>query len=133
VSGPVQTYRTLELHGQASRVDVPVVQPPLPPAANSAVTGQVILSPTCPGPQQPGQVCEGPYVGVTVQILDATGTVVATTTTDAQGAFSVPVVGGNYTVHIVTGAVLPSCPDTPAMAPNFEAASVVVTCDTGIR
>lgn len=126
VRGPLQLYSAVPLRGKAR--SVVSIQP-----GQASIHGVVTLSPTCPGPQRPGQVCEKPYADAAVVILDPQGKVVGSTMTNSAGIFNISVAPGAYTVHIDTPGLLPYCPDTPVKAPDGGIASVRINCDTGIR
>jgi hypothetical protein len=89
--------------------------------------GRVTLSPTCGGPVILGQVCEEPYVGVQVQILDSSNDLHANTITDADGMFSVKVKAGYYLVRILSLIVDPT--PIPLPYPYEEPASTETTGD----
>lgn len=126
IQGPLQTYLSRTLWGKASRVVF--LQPD-----RAVVIGEVTLSPTCPGPQRPGQICEQPFAGAVVQIVDSSGMVVETVKTNEKGLFEVSLDAGEYTVHIDSPGILPSCPDTAVRVPEKGSVLVDIVCDTGIR
>jgi len=64
----------------------------------SGIEGQVVLGPTCPGPERPGQVCEQPYP-TTVAMFDAQNQPLTSVQTDAQGQFRVSLAPGIYTLR----------------------------------
>jgi len=71
---------------------------PSPSESGLAVTGTVTASPGCPGPQRAESPCpDKPVPGAPVE-LAANGTVVARTTTDADGRFRVTVPAGTYEI-----------------------------------
>jgi hypothetical protein len=128
VQGPIQSYDTQDLFGRAS--EVAFIQPG---EMQSFVIGEITLSPTCPGPQRPGQSCVGPFAGATVQILDAINQVVATTKSDTNGLFATDLPAGSYTIHIDVAGRLPACNDKPVSVPKEGGTPVVLHCDTGLR
>jgi|GEM_PF-1599005 len=125
VEGPVQIYLTRWLRAQASHVDFFSME-------GSGVIGKVIRSPTCPGPQRPGQFCVGPLPDASVQVRDDMDTVVATAITDDRGLFSIRAEPGDYTVKIDSAGVWPHCPETPITIPD-RLVPMTINCDTGIR
>lgn len=125
VDGPLQTYVSQRLIGQASSVDFIV-------AEESGIFGRVTQSPTCGGPVRPGQHCQGPLAGATVQVVDDKERVVGTAVTDERGLFAVRTMPGDYTVEVAVDGVLPTCPDTRVKVPG-RIVVVSVQCDTGIR
>ena len=126
VSGQLQSYTTSKLSGEASHVAF--LQ-----SGQSSVIGEVTLSPTCPGPQRPGQKCVKPFAGAAVQLFDASNNPAGSATTNAAGLFAFSVLPGNYTVRVSTSGRLPRCPDTPVTVIENKSASVLIGCDTGIR
>lgn len=125
VKGVLESYSTQTMMGEARLVEFLTAQ--------SAVVGEVTLSPTCPGPQKPGQVCEKPFAGAAVQILDGYRMVVGSAVTNADGFFVIGIQPGEYTAHIETAGRLPRCPDAPVSVPEQGRAFVQIDCDTGIR
>lgn len=126
VKGPIQTYVAAAVNGRARHVDF--IAP-----GQSRIEGEVILSPTCPGPQRPGQICQKPFADAAVVIFDPQQKIVGSTMTNAQGKFAVDVAPGAYTVHIDTPGPLPHCPDTPVKVQDAGSTFVRINCDTGIR
>jgi len=125
VQGPLQSYLTGNLLAQASLVETP-------DSLGPGVFGKVRISPTCPGPQRPGQLCVGPLPDTDVELHDEDNQIVETTTTDEKGLFAIRSEPGNYTIHIVTSGIFPHCPETPVEISD-GLLSVTVDCDTGIR
>jgi hypothetical protein len=128
VQGPIQSYDTQDLFGRAS--EVAFIQPG---EMQSFVIGKITLSPTCPGPQRPGQSCVGPFAGATVQILDSLNGIIATTKSDANGLFAADLPAGSYTIHIDVAGSLPACHDKPVSVPKEGGTPVALHCDTGLR
>jgi hypothetical protein len=125
VKGPLQTYQTGRLHAKAGHAEFLSEGRP-------GVFGKVTISPTCPGPQQPGQICVGPLSDVPVQLRDELDQIVGTAITDEWGFFDIRSEAGDYTIHIETEGVFPVCPQTPVTVPDGLVA-VTIRCDTGIR
>ncbi len=126
VEGPLQTYRVKALLGKASRVEF--FQRP-----EAVVIGEVTLSPTCGGPQRPGQICEKPFAGAVVQLFDQFDTYVDSTKTNEKGLFELSAAPGEYMLRVETPGRLPSCPETPVRVPEDGKVMVEIDCDTGIR
>jgi len=82
----------------------------------SGVEGHVTLSPICPGPVRPGQVCEQPYQA-TITVLDQQGRTVAQVQSDKDGLFQIALVPGVYTLR----------PESPSRLPRASAQSVTVS------
>lgn len=68
-----------------------------------------------------------------MHVLDTADTLIARTSTDAEGMFAVSVPAGSYKVHVAVPGVLPRCPDTTVRVAKQSSASVVIHCDSGIR
>lgn len=108
-----------------------------PTTTDSGVTGAVRLGPTCPV-ESVGEPCDDrPAAGVTVTVslqvpgdAYAAGSVVARTTTDAEGTYRVAVEPGEYVVTADAGM---SCELMDARVADGAYARVDIPCDTGIR
>ena len=73
---------------------------------------------------------EGRYSGVTVQLLDASGNVVATTTTDKDGKYSFEhLLDGTYSVKVVKDGVLADADQTGDPDNKLDNASQPITLD----
>ena len=73
---------------------------------------------------------EGRYSGVTVQLLDASGNVVATTTTDKDGKYSFEhLPDGTYSVKVVKDGVLADADQTGDPDTTLDNASQPITLD----
>lgn len=125
VDGPLQTYFSPPLTGQASAVDFLA-------SDNSGVIGKVTQSPTCPGPQRPDQRCTGPLPNADVQLVDGSDVVQASAVTDAKGLFFLRAAPGEYTLQVATGDKLPSCQPVQITIPEMFVPAHI-RCDTGIR
>jgi hypothetical protein len=103
----------------------------------SGVSGRVLLGPACPVEVE-GQPCDDIMaVHATVTVSEqlpgeayAAGRVVATTTTDARGAFRVDVAPGEYVVTADAGM---SCELMDVRVAADAYSTMDVPCDTGIR
>jgi hypothetical protein len=107
-----------------------------PGAGQGTLTGDVQASPTCPV-EHVGQTCPpAPVPNRQVQILDGSGSVVAKTTTDKTGHFSVYLAAGAYVVKvaIVQGQVgiLQISPGNVTIVAG-QTTTVTIEMDTGIR
>ncbi|MBT4521985.1 MAG: carboxypeptidase regulatory-like domain-containing protein [Halieaceae bacterium] len=125
VDGPIQTHFMQSLLAQASQVD-------LFPTQETGIIGKLSLSPTCPGPLRPGQICIGPFADATVELIDDMDQVVGTAITNSQGLFIIRADPGNYTVDVVRSGGFPHCPPTAVKIPD-GVVSVRFTCNTGLR
>lgn len=109
-------------------------------ASRATPTGQlegtVVAGPTCPV-ERPDQPCPPRVVpGRTVRIETPQGSVIATTTTDAQGHFAFSLAPGSYLVRveIVPGSV-GMRQQTPGdvMVSAGSVTTIQIVLDTGIR
>lgn len=104
----------------------------------SGVAGRVQLGPQCPVETAGGDPCAddpAPAARVTVSKqlpgdLYAAGEVLARTTTDADGSYSVAVAPGHYVVTADAGM---SCALMDARVTTGAYTKVDIPCDTGIR
>jgi hypothetical protein len=105
-------------------------------AASGTITGDVEAGPTCPVEQVENPCPPKPVTNREVKILSKRGQIVATTTTDAQGHFSVAVAPGDYVVAvaIVSGQVgmRQSSPGDVSVA-SGQPSYIKIELDTGIR
>lgn len=107
-----------------------------PATATGTLIGDVVAGPTCPV-EQVGNPCPPrPVAGREVAIVDAEGHVVATTTTDERGHFSLTLSPGAYTVRV---AIVPGEVGMRQVTPGQvtiatgETVNVTIVLDTGIR
>ncbi len=101
-------------------------------ATPHVLSGQVTIGPVCAGPQREGVPCSAPLAATEVQLLDATGGIVARASTDAAGRFTVSAAAGPYRLH-VKAIKLIRCPQTDVLLPRADAAPLVIDCDSGMR
>ena len=99
--------------------------------ATSELHGTISAGPSCPV-EQIGNPCPPVPVSARVEIRNASGRVVAATTSGGDGRYSVRVPAGVYTVVVVT-ATMPSCPPKPVHVRANAEVNADVTCDSGIR
>jgi len=109
-------------------------QDPMPPAAKpGTIAGKVSFVGTpCQTPG--GASCDGPRAGYEVVVLAKDGTtVVAKTTSGQDGAYTIEVPPGDYT--ILTEAGLPAVPKkrNDVTVTSGAVATLDLTIDTGIR
>ncbi|HMA35861.1 MAG TPA: hypothetical protein VKY74_15455, partial [Chloroflexia bacterium] len=67
-----------------------------PPAGMGAISGQVLIGPTCPGPQREDQTCADQPYAATIAVLTATRAPVTQVQADAVGRFQVTLPPGMY-------------------------------------
>lgn len=101
-------------------------------AGDYTVAGKVSLGPMCGGPQREGQSCDIDYADVEVRLLDAGGRQLASTRTDAQGAFKLLATSRDVTLRVSAPKVV-RCPDQVLRLPLVTASTVTVACDSGRR
>jgi hypothetical protein len=102
-------------------------------ATEAAITGNVTLSPSCPGPERIDRPCTVPFADVPVELRDAQGAVVARTVTSGDGHFQLNAPAGSYTIRVVTTRPYPRCESPKISIPVDQPAPVQVGCDTGMR
>src|SRR5690348_9798738 len=78
-------------------------------ALGAEVTGVVIVSPSCPGPQRSDRACTAPFADARVELRDAQDSVVAHAVTSDEGRFRMNAPTGSYTIRVVTGRPYPRC------------------------
>ena len=99
-------------------------------AAEYTVSGKVSLGPMCGGPQREGQSCDIDYADVEVQLLHADGRPVATTRTDARGAFKLVTPSRDVKLRVMAPKVV-QCPQQVLRLP--VGLPLTVACDSGRR
>jgi hypothetical protein len=103
-----------------------------PAPADSGVRGVVRIGPTAPV-QREGVPADAPYAAALL-VRDASGAIVARAQSAADGAYSVDLAPGEYTIEGVGGNTLPRPPAPQAFAVRaHEFAVVALVYDTGIR
>ena len=128
---------TTWINGPTGLVSRPNAGPLFPweaavPTSTSGIDGQVTLSPTCPGPQRVGQVCERPYQA-TISVLDGQGRVVTQIQSGADGRFHLPLPPGSYTLHPESPSMLPRAADQVVTVSAGRFTQVTIQYDTGLR
>jgi hypothetical protein len=103
----------------------------------SGVAGQVHLGPQCPVEIAGDPCADEPAAGATVTVAkrlagdpNASGEVVARTTSDADGSYRVAVPPGRYVVTADAGM---SCELMDTRVTALAYSKVDIACDTGIR
>ena len=102
---------------------------------HSGIRGVISVGPTCPVERMPPDpACADKPYQTPVADFRASDPVhaVALLQSDAQGAFKVSLPPGEYLVD-AGQRTLPRCPQTSATVAPGQYASVVISCDTGIR
>jgi hypothetical protein len=102
--------------------------------AGPGIAGQALAGPTCPVVKPGDPNCnDRPVVGASILIRDATGTVVAQMTTDADGRFHVSVPPGDYRVEPQPVEGLMGAANTFEVTVGATFSEVQIAYDTGIR
>jgi hypothetical protein len=104
--------------------------------APGTLTGDVVAGPTCPVEQINNPCPPKVVTGREVKILSTGGRVVATTTTDAQGHFSVALPPGAYVVAVtIMAGQVGLRQDTPGdvTVASGQSSYIKIELDTGIR
>lgn len=104
--------------------------------ATAVLSGSVTAGPVCPVEKVPPDPSCAPKAvhGAHLLIRDAEGKVVATLTTDANGAFSVTLPLGSYTIVAQPVTGLLRAPDAKQVVVGASGLSgIALTYDTGIR
>ena len=105
----------------------------IPPAmVTSGIRITAKIGPTCPGPERPGQVCEGPYEGE-FSITTGDGAETARVMTDQNGQATVDLPPGQYTVTPKIEGRLPSGAPVDVTVLPGEVVEVSVELDSGMR
>lgn len=102
----------------------------------SGIDGIAYLGPQCPVVTEDSPCPDVPYPDGRIQVKDrATGEVVTTVTTDADGRFRVELEPGDYVLEGVPpeGKPLPFAKPVDVTVTAGEFVEVVVSFDTGIR
>jgi hypothetical protein len=105
--------------------------PPHPPVGSGAY-GFVTAGPTCPV-ERPDQPCPPRPVSAEIDARDASGSTVASTTSDSSGRYGLRLTPGAYTLVVVIPSGFPRCPETPVTVPSGAPTRADISCDTGIR
>ena len=116
-----------------SEIGIPI-ETPTPP---SGIRGTVVLGPTCPGGQEPGDnppvACLTPYAASLV-VTDSEGAPAARVASSADGKFQVDLPPGEYVVTPATGAdTYPIAQPVSVTVSAGQYAEVEINYDTGIR
>jgi len=146
--GKLTQLRTLDLRGNSySKQDLDLIRKTLVNtnilvdgttlATPVAVTGRVLLGPTCPVQRIPPDpnCADKPYQAF-VRALAANSpdnAPFATTETDKNGAYKLMLPSGDYVLSAVSGKVFPRCTAVNITVKPDLASEIDLYCDTGIR
>ena len=99
---------------------------------DSGIRGTVRIGPTSPVQRQ-GEPADGPFAAELV-IRDPSGAVIARARSGADGAYSVNLAPGDYTIEGVGGGTPPTPPSAQSFTVRAHAFTVVdLAYDSGIR
>lgn len=102
-------------------------------AAQGPLFGQLLLGPTCAGPEREGQTCpSAPWADTTLQLRNEAGVLVGQAVSDSQGRFAIRAPAGRYRLVVVVPKVT-RCPSPEVDLPTRSAQPLVVDCDSGRR
>ena len=102
------------------------------PIAASGIHLTAAISPTCPGPERPGQVCTQPYQGLFV-VTDDDGVEAARAATDQNGQATIDLPPGNYTITPKIEGKWPSGAPATVTVPAGQYVEVSIELDSGMR
>jgi len=108
----------------------PTTGAPSPPAGTGAY-GTVSAGPTCPV-ERVDHPCPPRPVSAEVDARQG-GRTVASTTSNAQGDYSIRLAPGGYTLVVVTNSAFPRCNPVDVTVPPGSPVRADISCDTGIR
>ncbi len=105
------------------------------PSYDSGVRGTVSLGPTCPVERVPPdpQCADKPYATAIVAYRAGSQSAFVMGNSDANGAFTLSLPPGSYTLEATSGAAFPRCLRVSVKVPASGYASTSILCDTGIR
>ena len=105
---------------------------PPPPSSAGGVFGNVTAGPACPV-ENVANPCPPRPLSALVAATDQHGTVEATTTSSADGAYALALAPGTYNLTVNTGSAFPRCPTVAVTVSQPKPTRVDISCDTGIR
>ncbi|MES2069281.1 MAG: carboxypeptidase-like regulatory domain-containing protein [Pseudomonadota bacterium] len=91
------------------------------------------MSPTCGGPQRQGLECVSPFAGAQIQLVDGSGTVVASVVTTDQGQFTLRAAPGQYALRVAVGGLYPRCEEKSIRLRKGRIVNADISCDSGMR
>jgi hypothetical protein len=95
----------------------------------SQLSGQIDVSPTCPGPQQAGQICTKESVAGQMKFTSAAGTNLVAKSIEGKG-FAILLKNGNWSATGKSASAM-HCETRSITVPT--SANFILACDTGIR
>ncbi len=110
---------------------------PTASSTSSGIKGTVMAGPTCPVERDPPDPqCADKPIQTNIWISSKINPqqVIATASSDTEGAFQVSLPPGEYVIQAgSSGVPYPRCNDTSATVGPAGYTAVTVSCDTGIR
>jgi hypothetical protein len=97
------------------------------------LSGVVWIGPSCAGAQREGENCRARLSDVAVRLYDKDRRIVASTITDASGAFVISGEAGQYQLRAVGQSKLMRCLDISVTLPTKNPIPVSLECDSGMR
>lgn|SRR5215471_1478330 len=105
-----------------------------PRSKATGIKGKVVLTGNCPGPQRVGETCPArPYQGKLAITRASDQKIVATTTTDSNGEFSIAVAPGKYFITQAGEARYPIIHSPEITVVKNKVTAVEVQGDLGMR
>jgi hypothetical protein len=132
---PGDTTTTLPKPGDTTTSTAPptvTTTPGTPTLAGSGVIGRAIEGPGCPV-EVVGQPCPPAPAAVIVEVVDVSGDIVGSGSTNSDGWFAISAPPGSYTLRAQGSNGFPFCDPETAIVEPSEATRTDLTCDSGIR
>jgi hypothetical protein len=104
---------------------------------DSGVAGQVLLGPTCPGPEDPSNPnCDDKPYQITIQVVvigSPQSSPFATVETDKDGNYKIMLPPGEYALNPIENSQHPICESISVTVKPNLISNANISCDTGIR
>lgn len=131
-SGERQAQIAAEIGRIASDLSTPTGPTQPPNGAQGGMEGRAVIGPMCPVMSDDNSCPDKPYQGP-IQVLDASGDVVAEFTPGADGTFRVALAAGSYVLQGASQRPFPRAPQQEVVVRPGEVTQVNLSFDTGIR
>ena len=137
-SGVVDLMATSSLPGVPAYIvhfSVGSTTTPRSSSGKGAISGTVLLGPTCPVEHNPPypQCAPRPYRTTVAVYQGADASVFASTQSSANGSFILALPPGKYLLRAGGVSYFPRCSPVQVSVATDKTANVTITCDTGIR
>ena len=131
----VQPDGTVNLQSETGGAVPPDAWPQPAGSGQTGIVGVAVAGPICPVETLGDPTCAPrPVAGATIVVMDGSGTEVARAITGVDGAFTIPVPAGQYSVGGEAVEGLMGTPEvTPVSVVDGSASPVQLSYDTGIR